>query len=436
MRLNIPYNNKTIVNHIDGFNSDIITVIHSNVPAAKSQMRDIARSYFNTGSELTTCRKIWDFLKKEIKYKKDPDGYQNIKLPGRFVAEATGDCKSYSLFTASILENLNIPYSFRYTSYSSNPTPQHVYIVTNSGIIVDAVWNKFNNEKKYTYKKDYPMKIQTLSGIGCSDCQSNNIGSLNNSVLIGDIGFLKKAAKKVQSAVKNTGVVKKAAQLQTAAKNTAVVKKAAQLQTAAKNTGIIKKAAQLQSQIKAGGVKSVALAAPRRAFRTLVAINFRGWATSLSSNKDKALQLWNKAGGTNSELLKSIEAGKKRKPLFAKDNDKISGLDEIGDLTLTTVGSTLAIAAPIIAMFTGLLKTIREDLNLGKKRGEQSNENTGIAPPTFSTNEVIKESSGGSTSSNENYQAPQNEGEQKTDYTKPILYAVGGLILAKMFKII
>jgi hypothetical protein len=420
MRLNIPYNNKTVVNHIDGFNSDIITVIHSNVPAAKSQMRDISRAYFNTGNEMTTCRKIWDFLKREIKYKKDPDGYQNIKLPGRFVAEATGDCKSYSLFTASILENLNIPYSFRYTSYSANPTPQHVYIITDSGIIIDAVWNKFNSEKKYTYKKDYPMKIQTLSGIGCNNCQSNNIGSVNSSVLIGDIGFLKKAAQKVQTAVKNT----------------AVVKKAAQLQTAAKNTALVKKAAQLQSQVKAGGVKSVALAAPRRAFRTLVAINFRGWATSLNSNRDKAIQIWQKAGGTNSELIKSIDAGKNRKALFAKDNDKISGIDSIGELTLATVGSTLAIAAPIVAMFTGLLKTIREDLNLGKKRGEQSNDNTGIAPPTFSSNETVKESSGGSTSSSENYQAPQNEGEQSTDFTKPLLYVGLSLLAAKMFKLI
>jgi len=56
------------------------------------------------------------------------------------------------MFTAGILQNLGIPCKLVFTSYTDNRTPQHVYVETNSGIIIDAVWKKFNSEKPYTYK--------------------------------------------------------------------------------------------------------------------------------------------------------------------------------------------------------------------------------------------------------------------------------------------
>jgi len=56
------------------------------------------------------------------------------------------------MFTAGILKNLGIPCKLGFTSYTNSRTPQHVYVETNSGIIVDGVWKKFNSEKPYTYK--------------------------------------------------------------------------------------------------------------------------------------------------------------------------------------------------------------------------------------------------------------------------------------------
>lgn len=337
---------------MSGFNSDIIDVLHHNLTRAARQVREIA-NYFKGADDLTTSRKIWDFLKKEIKYEKDPVGRQDIRLPGRFVAEGKGDCKSYSLFTAAILQNLGIPYSFRYASYTpSDPTPQHVYIVTDSGIIIDAVWSHFNSEKKYSHKKDYPMKIQTLSGIGCTSCNNRNIGS---SVMIGDIGkiSLKKTAKKVTSAVKKP-VLKN---VQSAVKKTGIVKAASKIQTKAKNTGIVKAASKLQSQVKAGGVKAVFGAGPRRAYRTLVSLNFRGWASKLAANLPKSKELWAKAGGSWAELEQSINVGKNKKALFGSKNQKINTVNGIGEVTTAaTVGTILALAAPIIALFKSITK--------------------------------------------------------------------------------
>ena len=60
--------------------------------------------------------------------------------------------KDNLMFTGSILDCLGIPYKFAYTSYTDSKTPQHVYVQTDDGVIIDAVWDKFNDEKIYTYK--------------------------------------------------------------------------------------------------------------------------------------------------------------------------------------------------------------------------------------------------------------------------------------------
>lgn len=418
--LNIPTDGKTTVNHINGWNSDIITVIHSNVPAATKQMREVAQT-FNKGNEKETARAIWNFLKREIKYVKDPDGYQNIKLPGRFVATGSGDCKSYSLFTASILENLGIPYSFRYTSYGLNTTPQHVYIVTDSGIIIDGVWNKFNSEKAYTSKKDYKMKIQTLSGIGCNSCedisspfnrslkstvmarrkkaaprtvtatatrtlntpgftrQANSVAvsnrrvkprintlqpmPLGSVVMIGNTmpvgNIFKKGAKAVKKGAQN--LKKAAVKVQDKAKSTGIVKAAAKVQTKAKNTGLVKAAAKLQDRVKKEGGKVITLAAPRRAYRTLVSINFRGWATQLNKNRQRAGQIFENQGGKASELFQSIDKGIKRKAIFPSAASKIQSVNGIGEPGLAaTVTATLAVATPIVLAFSQIIKSASE----------------------------------------------------------------------------
>jgi len=176
----IASDGKTFVNFRNAENADIITVLHSNIDRATRQVREVAES-FRGMSDLATCRNIFNFLKENIRYQ--ADGYnQDIRLPGRFVATATGDCKSYSLFTAAILSNLGIPYCIRYASYTADPTPQHVYIVATpinaKPIIIDAVYGKFNQEKKYTYKQDYTMNVRTLSGIGAAQNPNPFIGSI------------------------------------------------------------------------------------------------------------------------------------------------------------------------------------------------------------------------------------------------------------------
>ena len=143
--------NKTIVIKKQGQNSDIIKAMITYMPNAVYQANKRA-SIFKGKNDLETCSNIWSFLKHNIKYVEDSVHFQDIRLPDRLVKDRKCDCKSFSMFTAGILKNLGIPCKLVFTSYTNNRTPQHVYVETNSGIIIDAVWKKFNSEKPYTYK--------------------------------------------------------------------------------------------------------------------------------------------------------------------------------------------------------------------------------------------------------------------------------------------
>jgi transglutaminase-like putative cysteine protease len=107
-------------------NKDIRDLLEKLVPQATEQMAEFSKS-FKGNTEQQTCKNIFDYLKNNFRYVADGDE-QIIKLPSALLKKKVGDCKSYALFTAAILGNLGIPYTIVYTSYNTNPIPQHVYI--------------------------------------------------------------------------------------------------------------------------------------------------------------------------------------------------------------------------------------------------------------------------------------------------------------------
>jgi len=180
-------------------NKDIRDLLVKLVPKAKAQMGTFAQKFKGRNPQ-ETCKKIFDYIKSNFTYVAD-GGEQIIKLPSALLRKKVGDCKSYSLFTASILENLKIPYKFVYTSYSANPIPQHVYVVTENGCIIDVVYGIFNQEKKPTYKYTQDMNVRYMSGIsGHCDCDSQ----------MGKVTIISKdkrqaAATKVKATAKKVG---------------------------------------------------------------------------------------------------------------------------------------------------------------------------------------------------------------------------------------
>lgn len=145
-------------------NSELQNAIEAAAPQAVEQTKNIASRYKGK-TEIESCKKIFDYLKNQINYKADGKE-QQVRLPSGLMRTLQGDCKSYALFTSAILSNLGIPHALCYTSYDEkDPTPTHIYVITKNGCIIDAVYGKFNAEKKPTFKKLKNMNISYIAGL-------------------------------------------------------------------------------------------------------------------------------------------------------------------------------------------------------------------------------------------------------------------------------
>jgi hypothetical protein len=248
-------------------------------------------SFFNAGSKRETARKIFNFLKKNVRYVIEPGTKQTVKSPAAILATGYGDCKHYSLFAGGVLQNLGIPFAYRFASYKIfDKQPQHVFVVVNPGtsneIWIDPVVGDFDYKKPYTYATDKKMALYKISGIGATAQQKADL----------------KAAKAAKKAAP-TKAAKQAAQ--------ATVKAARK--AAGRTTGqVLKKGAKV--------VLKVAAAPVRNSFLLLVKLNFAGLATKLAAAWQKTpseLQnFWESAGGQINALKKAWEAGSKKKRIF------------------------------------------------------------------------------------------------------------------------
>jgi hypothetical protein len=261
--------------------------------------------------------KIWKFLKENVPYKIEPDSEQTLRSPAAIVGSYKGaDCKSYSLWTAGIIDGSNrkgikIPWCYRFSSYRIwDKTPQHVFVVfypdTNKEIWVDAVLPEYNQKKEYNYKIDKkPMALVQVNGVG-------------------KISLKKK---------------KPAAQ---------PIPGFAPVATPVQKKNILKKAADTIK--KAGKVVLKFAAAPaRNSFLLLVDVNFTGIATKLNAalqkNRDGVARFWSSAGGDINALKKAIKKGEKKK--------RILGVGAVPALS-----APIAAATPILVKLADFLKSI------------------------------------------------------------------------------
>lgn len=163
-------------------------------------------------STYESCKNIWDFVYKHIRYFKDDEGLEQIRSPARAWHDRFRgvDCDCYTVFISSILSNLKIPHTLRITRYKKNYF-QHIYPIVPTGngnyITIDCVVEKFNYEEPYNQKEDTNMDLQFLDGI--DEPQKSNLDSENLSDNDG-IGalFKKKVASNPTTAPAKKGIIK------------------------------------------------------------------------------------------------------------------------------------------------------------------------------------------------------------------------------------
>jgi hypothetical protein len=172
-------NNQRIISY-DQSTNDIINAILRQHNKCFNEY-DKLYNYFDGGNFENTAKKVFKYLKDNVKYEIEPNNLQTVKTPAAILAtgKTTGsDCKNFSLFFAGILDSYRrntgekFDIAFRFASYDGSNTPEHVFVVinpnTDNEIWCDAVLNYFNEKKEPNYFKDKKIKnmaLMALSGI-------------------------------------------------------------------------------------------------------------------------------------------------------------------------------------------------------------------------------------------------------------------------------
>jgi hypothetical protein len=304
---------------------DIVKAMLQQHKENEGDAKKIAK-YFCGRNERETAQNIFNFLKSEIVYEVEPSTKQSVKSISRFLADGKGDCKHFTNFANSILSACGYEPVYRYAGYS-NKGLQHTYtFLPKSNTILDAVLPSFDTEKTPTIKKDYKMSLYKLSGIQPeSEISGVNFTKIKDG--------LKKASTKT---------------------NTAVNKAVKQIPDVANKI--------------TQGMKTTTLAIPRTAFTGLVALNFRGLATSLKKLVDKkgkeGLKWWLDLGGNRDTLMDAINNGSTKKRILGPDEEQASYREVYGGYSgdgvfigePVTIATAIATATPILIQVEKILK--------------------------------------------------------------------------------
>ena len=141
------------------------------VKRSKKQTEAFAATY-NEFKGPKSFYDLWHFVKYNIDYQEDEDGYQWIQSPSALYKKRVGDCKSFTVFISSVLQNWGIEHVIRFVSYSKyDKDVTHVYVVARykgKQYIIDSTIDHYNQEiTPYYHKKDYKImpEVAYISGV-------------------------------------------------------------------------------------------------------------------------------------------------------------------------------------------------------------------------------------------------------------------------------
>jgi len=155
-----------ILRHRNGETADIIeTILYMDAHSSRwimSENVDCLRG----ATDYDTLHNVWQFVKRNLRYRADKIGHERVKSPGASYASREGDCKSFSIAEGALLRTLGIPYKYRFAAYEPGDFT-HVYVVAlldGQEVVLDSVHSKFDEEVRPYKKKD--IRPAGVSGIG------------------------------------------------------------------------------------------------------------------------------------------------------------------------------------------------------------------------------------------------------------------------------
>lgn len=300
---------------------DIISAMLSAHKMYASEYDKISQDFYS-GDGIQTAKKLFEFLKKNVRYKIESDKNQRIMSPSAILSLGKNDCKNYALFIMGVLDSLkrkgliNNKIYYRFASYKLlDEIPHHVFAViqdqNGNEYFIDPVLSSFNERKTYYHKidKEPTMPLYSVSGIG--------------------------AAKKKAAA------------------------------------NAVTQAAQPKEKKKI--VLKIALAPARGSFLLLVGLNFMGLATKLKNafdnRADETQNWWKNLGGNPNELLRKTKQGEKKKRLLGSDVEFASE-GQVG-VVATGTAAAAATAAPILIKLAEFLSKLGIDVKEVAEVGKQ-----------------------------------------------------------------
>jgi len=160
----------------------VVYLGYMNTKRVVSHMKQLARTASNRktiqdlaryiSGEDRVLESLFDHVYDNVVYRADPIQLQKLRTPERCLREGVGNCVDYSILISSVLLALGIPHKMRIISFGRRGQWEHVYIITNKGVVLDPVlgqkqdgtdskYNRlnglFNTETDYRVKKDFKV---------------------------------------------------------------------------------------------------------------------------------------------------------------------------------------------------------------------------------------------------------------------------------------
>jgi transglutaminase-like putative cysteine protease len=131
--------------------------IQQSIPQAKA-----INNFFIGRNTDDTCRRIWTYLKHNVRYKAEPPNLQTVKTLSRLLkTDKVGDCKHLATASAALCLSLGIPVKLRMVGFNYyDKHPKHIYTVAvknGKEYVIDAVMNKYDTEPAYKFKRDIKL---------------------------------------------------------------------------------------------------------------------------------------------------------------------------------------------------------------------------------------------------------------------------------------